>query len=77
MVIPRGLAKLSLLAFYLVTTVAAEASEVKVMISGGLTAAYRELVPQFELATGNTVITVYGPSMEHNGKRYTRATGAR
>ena len=63
MVIPRGLAKLSLLAFYLVTTVAAEASEVKVMISGGLTAAYRELVPQFERATGNTVITVYGPSM--------------
>jgi len=63
MVIPRGLAKLSLLAFYLVATVAAEASEVKVMISGGLTAAYRELVPQFERATGNTVITVYGPSM--------------
>ena len=63
MVTPRGLAKLSLLAFYLVTTVAAEASEVKVMISGGLTAAYKELVPHFERATGNTVITVYGPSM--------------
>ena len=33
------------------------------MISGGLTAAYKELVPQFERATGNTVITAYGPSM--------------
>ena len=41
----------------------AKASEVKVMISGGLAAAYKELVPQFERATGNTVITAYGPSM--------------
>jgi molybdate transport system substrate-binding protein len=42
---------------------AANAAEVKVMISGGLTAAYKELVPQFERATGNTVVTAYGPSM--------------
>jgi molybdate transport system substrate-binding protein len=42
---------------------AADAAEIKVMISGGLTAAYRELVPQFEAATGNTVTTVFGPSM--------------
>src|SRR3954471_17672447 len=41
----------------------ASAAEVKVMISGGLTAAYKELVPQFERATGNTVVTAYGPSM--------------
>ena len=33
------------------------------MISGGLTAAYKELVPQFERTTGNTVVTAYGPSM--------------
>jgi molybdate transport system substrate-binding protein len=33
------------------------------MISGGFTAAYKELVPQFEKATGNTVVTAYGPSM--------------
>lgn len=39
------------------------AAEVKVMISGGLSAAYKELVPQFEKATGNTVVTAYGPSM--------------
>jgi molybdate transport system substrate-binding protein len=41
----------------------AEAAEVRVMISGGLTVAYKELVPQFEKMTGNTVITSYGPSM--------------
>ena len=41
----------------------ATAAEIKVMISGGLTAAYRELVPRFEEATGNKVTTAYGPSM--------------
>jgi molybdate transport system substrate-binding protein len=41
----------------------ASAAEVKVMISGGLTAAYRALTPQFERATGNTVATAFGPSM--------------
>ncbi|MET0706960.1 MAG: substrate-binding domain-containing protein [Tardiphaga sp.] len=39
------------------------AAEVHVMISGGFTAAYKELVPQFEKATGHTVVTSYGPSM--------------
>jgi molybdate transport system substrate-binding protein len=42
---------------------AAWSAEVKVMISGGLTAAYKELVPQFEHATENKVVTVSGPSM--------------
>jgi molybdate transport system substrate-binding protein len=41
----------------------ASAAEVRVMISGGLAAAYKELVPDFERATGNKVITAYGPSM--------------
>jgi len=41
----------------------ASAAEVRVMISGGLTAAYKELVPEFERLTGNTVLTAYGPSM--------------
>jgi molybdate transport system substrate-binding protein len=41
----------------------ASTAEIKVMISGGLTAAYRELVPQFEAATGNKVVTAFGPSM--------------
>jgi molybdate transport system substrate-binding protein len=42
---------------------AAHAAEVRVMISGGLTAAYKALVPEFERTTGNKVITAYGPSM--------------
>jgi molybdate transport system substrate-binding protein len=41
----------------------AVAAEVHVMISGGLTAAFNALVPDFERATGHQVITAYGPSM--------------
>jgi molybdate transport system substrate-binding protein len=41
----------------------AAAAEVQVMISGGLTAAYNALVPEFERASGNKVLTAYGPSM--------------
>jgi molybdate transport system substrate-binding protein len=42
---------------------AASAVEVRVMISGGLTAAFNTLVPEFERVTGNKVLTAYGPSM--------------
>ena len=42
---------------------AASAAEVRVMISGGLTAAYKALVPEFERTTGHKVLTAYGPSM--------------
>jgi molybdate transport system substrate-binding protein len=42
---------------------AASAAEVRVMISGGLTAAFNALVPEFERATGNKVLTAFGPSM--------------
>ena len=42
---------------------AAQAAEVHVMISGGFSAAYNALVPEFEKTTGNKVITAYGPSM--------------
>jgi molybdate transport system substrate-binding protein len=41
----------------------ASAAEVKVMISGGLTAAYKALIPEYEHASGNTVVTAFGPSM--------------
>ncbi len=41
----------------------AEAAEVRVMISGGLSSAYKKLVPEFEKATGHKVLTAYGPSM--------------
>ena len=54
----------ALLAFALPLAVAsALAADLKVMTSGGFTAAYRELVPQFESATGNKVLTEYGASM--------------
>jgi molybdate transport system substrate-binding protein len=51
------------LAAVLLLTATASAAEVRVMISGGLTAAYNALVPEFERATGHKVVTAYGPSM--------------
>src|SRR5690349_243829 len=42
---------------------AAQAAEIRVMISGGLSAAYNALVPEFERASGHKGITAYGPSM--------------
>jgi molybdate transport system substrate-binding protein len=42
---------------------AASGEEIKVMTSGAFTAAYRELIPQFERATANKVVTSYGASM--------------
>ena len=39
------------------------AGDIRVMVSGGFTAAYREIIPGFERATHNTVATAYGASM--------------
>ncbi|KWV60878.1 ABC transporter substrate-binding protein [Bradyrhizobium macuxiense] len=47
----------------LALTSTASAAEIHVMISGGLTAAYKALVPEFERRTGNKVLTAFGPSM--------------
>lgn len=47
----------------LLLTFTASAAEVRVMISGGLTAAHKALVPEFERVTGHKVLTAYGPSM--------------
>jgi molybdate transport system substrate-binding protein len=41
----------------------ASATEVRVMISGGLTPAFNALVPEDERQTGNKVLVAYGPSM--------------
>ncbi|MFH5923264.1 substrate-binding domain-containing protein [Roseomonas xinghualingensis] len=41
----------------------AAAAEIQVMTSGGLTAAYRALIPQFERAAGHKLQTVQGASM--------------
>src|SRR5258707_15710116 len=51
------------LAAALLLASSATAAEVRVMISGGLSAAYNALVPEFERMTGNKVVTAYGPSM--------------
>lgn len=45
------------------TTDAVCEPEIKVMISGGLTAAYLEVLPDLERATGNTLVTYFGASM--------------
>lgn len=39
------------------------AQQLHVMTSGGFTAAYNELAPQFERSTGTKVLTAYGASM--------------
>lgn len=54
----RGLA-LGAAALSLATAFAAD---IRVMTSGGFTAPYQELTPQFEKATGHKVITAYGAS---------------
>jgi molybdate transport system substrate-binding protein len=56
-----GAAALGLTGFVLAG--AAQAEELRVMSSGGLTAGYQALLPAFEKATGNRVETVLGPSM--------------
>jgi molybdate transport system substrate-binding protein len=62
--IPANFRKLALgVVAALLLTGSADAAEVRVMISGGLTAAYNALVPEFERLTGNKVLTAYGPSM--------------
>jgi molybdate transport system substrate-binding protein len=50
-------------AFFMLATQIANAADVHVMISSGFHGAYSELVPAFERATGNHLITTRGPSM--------------
>ncbi|WP_284430251.1 substrate-binding domain-containing protein [Acidovorax sp. SUPP950] len=42
---------------------AAQASEIRVVTSGGFSAAYDQLVPLYEQATGHTVVTARGASL--------------
>jgi molybdate transport system substrate-binding protein len=44
-------------------TLPAAATELRVMISGGFTAAYKQLGPGFTAASGDTLDTISGPSM--------------
>lgn len=41
----------------------ADAAELRVMISGGFTAAYKQLGPRFAASSGDTLDTISGPSM--------------
>jgi molybdate transport system substrate-binding protein len=54
-----ALAGVSILLF----PVAAFSQEVRVMTSGGFTAAYLEVIPEFERSTGSKVVTAFGASM--------------
>jgi molybdate transport system substrate-binding protein len=47
----------------LLAVTAARADEIKVVTSGGFTAAYLELAPQYESTTKNKLVTEFGPSM--------------
>jgi molybdate transport system substrate-binding protein len=51
------------LACALLTVATARADELKVVTSGAFTAAYLELVPEYERATHNKLLTEFGPSM--------------
>jgi molybdate transport system substrate-binding protein len=57
-----GLAAIPILCAIFVVA-ARSADEIKVVTSGGFTAAYLELVPQYESATHNKLSTEFGPSM--------------
>ena len=47
----------------ILTAGASRADEIKVVTSGGFTAAYLELVPRYEAATHTKLVTEFGPSM--------------
>ncbi len=47
----------------LLTVATVRADEIKVVTSGGFTAAYLELVPEYEGTTHNKLVTQFGPSM--------------
>ena len=49
-------------ALFLAACASVPPTEIRVMTSGGFTAAYRELTPEFERQTGHRVATAYGAS---------------
>ena len=59
---PLRLAAPAVAALFL-STASALAAEIRVLTSGGFTAAHKELAPEFEKATGHKVSTAYGASM--------------
>jgi molybdate transport system substrate-binding protein len=59
---PHGLQAI-VFALIVLLTATVRAEEIRVMTSGGFTAAYNEVVPEFERKTGQKVITAFGASM--------------
>jgi len=51
------------IAAFILLPVVTRAAEIRVVSSGGFSAAYKVLTPKFERATGNTVVSNWGPSM--------------
>ena len=51
------------LAGMLLSSSVASAADLTVMYSGAFSAAIKQLAPEFERATGNKVVIIYGPSM--------------
>ena len=52
-----------LFAAWVTLSAAAQAEELNVMTSGGFTAAYTLLGPQYTASSGDTLTTILGPSM--------------
>lgn len=61
--ISRRMASAAALSLLFWVSLAATAADIRVISSGGFTAAYNQLVPLYEQASGNKVITAYGASM--------------
>ena len=61
--LPLALVLAVVLTSALLTAATVGTSEIKVVTSGAFTAAYLELVPQYERATHNQLVTEFGPSM--------------
>ena len=59
----RRRCQLAFLVLLLLVRPAPAADEIRVMTSGGFTAAHQALAQDFERATGRTVVTIYGASM--------------
>jgi molybdate transport system substrate-binding protein len=63
MKVKTNVARLALVLAVVVAFPSASFAQVKVIISGGFTAAYRELLPEFERSSGITVTTTSGGSV--------------
>ena len=72
---PKRAAAIAAAVILTVTGVTAHAAEIRVLSTQATEEAYRELVPEFEKATGHKVATTSpGPSTPTSGWRLARAT---